>query len=597
MPGQPQLSVRVRRNVVAAESFEARFQEPQRAQQNWSSKTARLQRKTEDGLKAKNASKKTYYCSFQTSLFPESVERAPRPLEQVHFEPQTLGQCFTDLKVCSLALPAVSENVLEEEIIRTTPRAWSGKLAYLSSALRLSPLSTRASESSSHLPAYRSCGAEEENSDGAVGKQTIDCPPGDLPGNQTQPTCLEQSREQGQDEDEFVRQMFDCFHKEQKSSRPVLDGQKQVDDDFVSQMFNCFNKEQTDSHPKPQNQKPVNEQLGRLLSGNLDLERAKGHETSSERAESHLSANGDALKAVMDRAINGFDFWETEFPLVLKKIGTGSFGQVFVGRWHMTQVAIKVMDIGCKPIQVWDTFCREIKFHYRLHHPNIVRFLGACTRNEKQPALLLELCERGSLYDLIRRARSGAGTFEWSTRLRYALDAARAMVFLHSKKVIHRDLKTPNLLVDRGNVCKVSDFGMSRFTTGVETDKVEGLNPRWAAPELLRGEKYGQSVDVYSFGTVLWELATLQFPFQDLASEDASLAYLVEQGLHPTFPQSWEEGCQQSVPQGYVELSQDCWAHPSKRPSFVQIATRLENMSKSLKAMSHATGSGSAVFA
>lgn len=560
-------------------------------QQSCSSKTARPQRKREEVLKAKNASRETFYCSFPASLFPESVECAPRPLQQVHFE-QCLGQYFTDLKVCSVALPIVSETVLEEESIRTTPQSCSGKPAYLSNALRISPLSTRASESGSLVPANRSCGAEEENSDAALGKRSVDCFPGDLPGRETQPTCLEQSREQGQDEDEFVRQMFDCFHREQKLSRSVLDDQKQVNDEFVSQMFKCFEENYTESRPKPQNRKPVNEQLGLLLSGIPDVERARGHETSNERAESH-----DALKAIMDHAINGFDFWETEFPAVLRKIGTGSFGQVFVGRWHMTQVAIKVMDIGCKPIQVWENFCREIKFHYRLHHPNIVRFLGACTRNEKQPALLLELCERGSLYDVIRRARSGAGTLEWPMRLRYALDAARAMVFLHSKKVIHRDLKTPNLLVDRGNVCKVGDFGMSRFTTGVEVDKVEGLNPRWAAPELLRGEEYGQSVDVYSFGTVLWELATLEFPFQDLASEDASLAYLVEQGVHPTFPPSWEEACQQCVPQGYVELSQDCWAHPSKRPSFVQIATRLENMSKSLKAMSQAKGTDSAVFA
>eukprot|EP00854_Cymbomonas_tetramitiformis_P000922 gene922-1437_t len=285
--------------------------------------------------------------------------------------------------------------------------------------------------------------------------------------------------------------------------------------------------------------------------------------------------------------MHGFDFWESEFPQLVKKIGDGSFGRVFVGKWNMTNIAIKVMDTDVPDLDdLWRSFWREINFHCKLHHPNIVRFLGACTKN-KAPALLLELCERGSLYDIITRAKKNGGGLDWSVRLRYALDAAKAMVFLHNKHVIHRDLKSPNLLVDRGNVCKVSDFGLSRVSAGTEPGVRDLFNPRWAAPELLRGEDYDKSVDVYSFGTILWELATLCMPFKaENVDSEMALMYRIEHcGLRPEFPNNEDAQVNAIVgmPCEYVKLCEDCWQEPSKRPTFVQVTTRLESMYKNAR--------------
>jgi serine/threonine protein kinase len=140
-----------------------------------------------------------------------------------------------------------------------------------------------------------------------------------------------------------------------------------------------------------------------------------------------------------------------------------------------------------------------------LRHPSIVMYLGVCL---DPPAVVTEYCARGSLADVLKRARTSpllAAQLDWARRLNMALDAAKGMLYLHScaPPIIHRDLKSANLLVDRHWRVRVCDFNLSRvLEDSAVLSSVAATNPRWLAPEILSGKGYTFASDVYSFGWV-----------------------------------------------------------------------------------------------
>jgi len=299
-------------------------------------------------------------------------------------------------------------------------------------------------------------------------------------------------------------------------------------------------------------------------------------------------------------SVKGDDFWECEWPELVKVIGSGSFGTTYVAKWHMAHVAVKVMKVEGGALGFGDkdeedenskTFFREVNFHRMLHHPNVVRFLGATVRGPTpgaRPALLLELCDT-SLMELLTRCRErkppyhSRNPLSWSRRLRLALDAARGMAYLHAKNVMHNDLKSANLLVDPAGQLKVCDFGMSRIL-GRQNPESEFHSPAWMAPEVLRGEDYNASADVYSFGVVLWELATLEIPWDGVPShgivyrkteENERLLLTASQPDALNGPPAMEE---------YRELAEQCVrANPAERPSFPACTLLLETLYKRTK--------------
>ncbi|EEH56778.1 uncharacterized protein MICPUCDRAFT_7545, partial [Micromonas pusilla CCMP1545] len=181
--------------------------------------------------------------------------------------------------------------------------------------------------------------------------------------------------------------------------------------------------------------------------------------------------------------------------------------------------------------EVLDELEREVSIMARLRHPNIVLLLGAV---RSPPAIVEEYCARGSLYSVLQRhCKPGVPPLEWRVRLQMSLGAAAGMCYLHacSPPIIHRDLKSPNLMVDRYFRVKVGDFNLSRVavasaTTGAlpggrvaaaAQHSQGGLHsPRWMAPEVLRAASYSTASDVYSFAVVLWELRTMKLPWESL---------------------------------------------------------------------------------
>ncbi|KAG8066223.1 hypothetical protein GUJ93_ZPchr0004g39278 [Zizania palustris] len=282
------------------------------------------------------------------------------------------------------------------------------------------------------------------------------------------------------------------------------------------------------------------------------------------------------LKA-MESSFTTVDWLEISWDeLELKeRVGAGSFGTVYRADWHGSDVAVKVLtDQGVGEAQLKE-FLREIAIMKRVRHPNVVLFMGAVTKCPHL-SIVTEYLPRGSLFRLINKASAGEA-LDLRRRLRMALDVAKGINYLHclNPPIVHWDLKTPNMLVDKNWSVKVGDFGLSRFkaNTFVSSKSVAGT-PEWMAPEFLRGEPSNEKCDVYSFGVILWELLTTQQPWSGLSPAQV-VGAVAFQNRRLTIPQD-------TVPE-LAALVESCWDDdPRQRPSFSSIVDTLKKLIRSM---------------
>ncbi|KAG2262470.1 hypothetical protein Bca52824_069549 [Brassica carinata] len=259
---------------------------------------------------------------------------------------------------------------------------------------------------------------------------------------------------------------------------------------------------------------------------------------------------------------------------IKEKIGAGSFGTVHRAEWHGSDVAVKILMEQDFHAERVNEFLREVAIMKRLRHPNIVLFMGAVTQPPNL-SIVTEYLSRGSLFRLLHK--SGAREqLDERRRLSMAYDVAKGMNYLHNRNppIVHRDLKSPNLLVDKKYTVKVCDFGLSRLkaSTFLSSKSAAGT-PEWMAPEVLRDEQSNEKSDVYSFGVILWELATLQQPWGNLnpAQVVAAVGFKdkrleIPRNLNPQV----------------AAIIEGCWTNePRKRPSFATIMDLLRPLIKS----------------
>ncbi|KAK3226736.1 hypothetical protein Dsin_006598 [Dipteronia sinensis] len=261
--------------------------------------------------------------------------------------------------------------------------------------------------------------------------------------------------------------------------------------------------------------------------------------------------------------------------LVLKeRIGAGSFGTVHRADWHGSDVAVKILMEQDFHAERFKEFLREVAIMKRLRHPNIVLFMGAVTQPPNL-SIVTEYLSRGSLYRLLHKP-GAREVLDERRRLNMAYDVAKGMNYLHRRNppIVHRDLKSPNLLVDKKYTVKVCDFGLSRLKANTFlSSKSAAGTPEWMAPEVLRDEPSNEKSDVYSFGVILWELATLQQPWGNLNPAQV-VAAVGFKGKRLEIPRDLN-------PQ-VASIIETCWANePWKRPSFSTIMELLRPLIKS----------------
>ncbi|CAA3007731.1 serine threonine- kinase CTR1 isoform X1 [Olea europaea subsp. europaea] len=272
-----------------------------------------------------------------------------------------------------------------------------------------------------------------------------------------------------------------------------------------------------------------------------------------------------------------FDFEGLVIPrsdLVLKgTIGSGSFGTVHLAEWNGCEVAVKILMEQDFHGERFKEFLQEVAIMKRLRHPNIVLLMGAVTEPPNL-SIVTEYLSKGSLYVLMRDPTAREALNE-RRRLCMAYDVAKGMNYLHkcNPPIVHRDLKSPNLLVDKKYTVKVCDFGLSRLKANTFlSSKTAAGTPEWMAPEVLRDEPSNEKSDVYSFGVILWELATLQQPWSNLNSPQV-VAAVGFKGKRLEIPHD--------VNPQVAAIIEACWANePWKRPSFASIMESLKPLIK-----------------
>ncbi|XP_057795208.1 uncharacterized protein LOC131011416 [Salvia miltiorrhiza] len=287
--------------------------------------------------------------------------------------------------------------------------------------------------------------------------------------------------------------------------------------------------------------------------------------------------------SLVDFDITSLQIIKNEDLEELRELGSGTFGTVYHGKWRGSDVAIKRIKKSCftgrqsEQERLTFEFWREAEILSKLHHPNVVAFYGVVQDGPGGTlATVTEYMVDGSLrHVLLRKDRH----LDRRKRLIIAMDAAFGMEYLHSKNIVHFDLKCDNLLVNLKDpsrpICKVGDFGLSKIKRNtLVSGGVRGTLP-WMAPELLNGSsnKVSEKVDVFSFGIVLWEILTGEEPYANM-HYGAIIGGIVNNTLRPTIPSHCDSE--------WRRLMEQCWApNPSLRPSFTEIASRLRVMSSS----------------
>ncbi|GLD96655.1 hypothetical protein PINS_up005338 [Pythium insidiosum] len=260
--------------------------------------------------------------------------------------------------------------------------------------------------------------------------------------------------------------------------------------------------------------------------------------------------------------------------LSLKDVITKNpFGEVLLADYHGTQVVLKRLAHSvCTPDGLKDYKAR-VEMLSMLRHPNIVLFIGATFDNVANVGIVFEYLERGDVYALLRSNIA----LSWSDPLlKIATDVALGVSYLHNcdPPLVHRDLKSSNLLCTATYSCKISDFGESKRLVGGEGlfSTIVGT-PYWLAPEVLREEKYSVQVDCYSFGVVLIELETRRDPYYDASEKFNTIDIMlrVARGdLRPTIPVS-------CGPRRRDLIMRCLDADPSRRPKMTEILSALQN--------------------
>ncbi|XP_061346294.1 serine/threonine-protein kinase EDR1-like isoform X2 [Gastrolobium bilobum] len=266
-----------------------------------------------------------------------------------------------------------------------------------------------------------------------------------------------------------------------------------------------------------------------------------------------------------------FEEWNIDFSelTVGTRVGIGFFGEVFRGIWNGTDVAIKVFLEQDLTAENMEDFCNEISILSRLRHPNVILFLGACTKPPRL-SMVTEYMEMGSLYYLIHLSGQKK-KLSWRRRLRMLRDICKGLMCIHRMKIVHRDLKSANCLVNKHWTVKICDFGLSRIMTDSPVgDPSSAGTPEWMAPELIRNEPFTEKCDIFSLGVIMWELCTLNRPWEGVPPE--RVVYSVA-----------NEGSRLEIPEGPLgRLISDCWAESHERPSCEEILSRLVDIEYSL---------------
>ncbi|CAK4096759.1 unnamed protein product [Aphanomyces euteiches] len=263
-----------------------------------------------------------------------------------------------------------------------------------------------------------------------------------------------------------------------------------------------------------------------------------------------------------------------------RMLGSGAFANVWLGTYENQLVAIKRLSAKTISVNQLQAFVDEIKLMSYFDCPHIVTLIGACWTRPVDVKCVMEYMDSGDLKDFLTTYNSQQ--FIWRDKYLHIQSIIEALVYLHSMDIIHRDLKSRNIVIDSKKGTKLTDFGVSKedleqtMTVGVGTF-------RWMAPEVVQDQRYTTAADIYSFGVVLSEFDTHQIPYTDMKnpgtneplSDSAIMVKVVNGSIQPTFTTE--------CPAWIREMAIQCLAlDPAQRPTAGLLAHKIRSKLREL---------------
>uniref|UniRef100_A0A8C5SHT3 RAF proto-oncogene serine/threonine-protein kinase n=1 Tax=Laticauda laticaudata TaxID=8630 RepID=A0A8C5SHT3_LATLA len=273
-------------------------------------------------------------------------------------------------------------------------------------------------------------------------------------------------------------------------------------------------------------------------------------------------------------------YWEIEASEVMlsTRVGSGSFGTVYKGKWH-GDVAVKILKVVDPTPEQFQAFRNEVAVLRKTRHVNILLFMGYMTKDNL--AIVTQWCEGSSLYNHLHVQET---KFPMLQRIDIARQTAQGMDYLHAKNIIHRDMKSNNIFLHEDRTVKIGDFGLatvkSRWSGSQQVEQPTG-SVLWMAPEVIRmqdSNPFSFQSDVYSYGIVLFELMTGELPYSHINNRD-QIIFMVGRGYTSPDLSKLYKNC----PKAMKRLVADCVKKVrEERPLFPQILSSIELLQHSL---------------
>ncbi|CAL8262284.1 unnamed protein product [Boreogadus saida] len=336
---------------------------------------------------------------------------------------------------------------------------------------------------------------------------------------------------------------------------------------IIEGALKSFNTSGPEPSPKPSTSPP----------SSLGSPGRRPPKSPSEHKERKPSSSSDGQKKVHRGGYRDSTYyWEVHSRevTILKRIGSGSFGTVFRGKWH-GDVAVKILKVTEPTPEQLQAFKNEMQVLRKTRHVNILLFMGYMTKPNF--AIITQWCEGSSLYRHLHVTDTKFGTMR---RIDVARQTAQGMDYLHAKNIIHRDLKSNNIFIHEGWTVKIGDFGLatvkSRWSGSMQVEQPSG-SILWMAPEVIRmqdSNPYTFQSDVYGYGVVLFELMSGTLPYSNINNRD-QIIFMVGRGY--LSPDISTLGA--TSPKSMKRLIIECLKFKrDERPLFPQILVEMEQV-------------------
>ena len=392
----------------------------------------------------------------------------------------------------------------------------------------------------------------------------------------------------GYNDNDYLNPVIDNIEEEQKKPEPTASWLDDTDKlNLPSRIYNSnnnnFNSKSLSGEINSKEKiNPIHSRdknfFERNINSNLNFRDKEKEKDIKEQLEleimksNKLQADLDKLRAKKDM-INIKNVLQLVHKIsynslgIGKKIGQGGFSEIFESQWMGIPVAVKVIFDPNITEALLEEFNNEIEKLFILRHPYIIQLYGITDGEKNQKlAVITELAPRGSLFDYLHKNPKTKNNISLEFKNRITKQLIHTMAYIHSRGYAHRDIKTQNILLDRNLDMKLCDFGLTKLKTELNSGSGQFAGtPCYMAPELFDRKFYDEKIDVFAFGTVVWEIYTQKIPYFNC--EALEIKQKVTKGE--------ELFCSSIVPKNIASLIEKCRrVKPSERPSFKE----MENM-------------------